>query len=75
MHVIYSLFISHREVKKKSDALVSLSDIFYIPRFINPIFKIGEWINSMYDTHVFWILSSVAVFPEYESYHDENMPM
>ena len=38
MHVIYSL------------ALISLSDFFNLPRFISPIFKIGEWINSI--THV-----------------------
>ena len=29
-------------------ALVSLSDFFYLPRFINPIFKIGEKHTFLY---------------------------
>ena len=41
-----------REVKKsdkETSARVSLSDFFYLPRFMNPIFKIGE-MNKLYIT-------------------------
>ena len=36
-------------IKKRVAARVSLSDFFYLPRFINPIFKIGE-MNKLYIT-------------------------
>ena len=63
MHVIYSLFISPiLNMGLKHEFLYRI--FFYLPRFINPIFKIGEWINSLYNMHnqeIPWFLTDIKL--------------